>query len=122
MHEHSEDLARLRRWLVEADYTQILELARVKKSLLSRLTALTYDPEPVVSDRSVVCTGLVAKIIYESDPEYVRNYLLRLFWLVDEESGGVCWRAPEMIGEILNNCPGLAHFRPLVRSLLEPQT
>ena len=115
----SPDPTIIRQWLLEANYRPILELAKDKKSVLSLLTALTYDDDRSISDRAVEVTGLVARIISKSDPEYVRNYLLRLFWLVNDESGGICWRAPELIGEILYNCPDFRQFFPMLISILD---
>ena len=119
MDQSQSDLPKLRQWLLEADYAPILELAGKKKRILSLLTALTYDDDLVVSDRAITCTGFVAKIINERDPEYIRNYLLRLFWLVNDESGGIGWRAPELIGEILYYCPDFDKFFPMLVSLLD---
>jgi methylated-DNA-[protein]-cysteine S-methyltransferase len=119
MRKMSEELSMLRQWLKEKDYPSILELARNKKRSLSLLTALTYDKELLVRDNAIQAIGLAAKIIAERDPEFVRNYLLRLFWLVNDESGGIAWRAPEMIGEILYNCPGFEQFFPMLISLLD---
>lgn len=119
MNSHSPDLAQLRHLLLEADNLPILELAQKKKSLLGQLTALTYDPDQNLSSDAIKVTGLVAKIIAERDPEYVRNYLLRLFWLVNDESGGICWRGPELIGEILHHCPQFSQFFPMLISLLD---
>lgn len=118
MNTKSADLPTLRKWLLETDFSPILEHARNKKRILSLLTALTYDEDPFVSDNAIKATGLAASIISESDPEYVRNYLLRLFWLVNDESGGIGWRAPELIGEILYNCPQYSQFFPMLISLL----
>ena len=36
-----------------------------------------------------MASGLAARIIARRDPEYIRNYLLRLSWLIDDESGGI---------------------------------
>jgi methylated-DNA-[protein]-cysteine S-methyltransferase len=119
MNPQSPDLSKLRHWLLEAVDLPILEVARKKKGILSQLTALSYDSDADVSMHAVKVTGLVAKIIAERDPEYVRNYLLRLFWLVNDESGGICWRAPELIGEILYNCPQFGQFFPMLVSLLD---
>lgn len=119
MRKMSEELSALRQWLQTKDYPSILKLARRKKRVLSLLTALTYDKDLNVSNRAVKASGLVAKRISERDPEYVRNYLLRLFWLVNDESGGICWRAPELIGEILYHCPQFSQFFPLLISLLD---
>ena len=115
----SEYLSTLRQWLKAEDYPSILELARNKKRTLSLLTALTYDKELTISDNAIQAIGLASKIIAERDPEYIRNYLLRLFWLVNDESGGIGWRAPEMIGEILHNCPDFDQFFPILISLLD---
>ena len=119
MDSRSPDLSQLRHWLLEMDDAQFLELARKEKRILSRLTALSYDPDTAVTSRAIKITGLAAKIIAERDPDYVRNYLLRLFWLINDESGGVCWKAPELIGEILYYCPHFTQFFPMLISLLD---
>lgn len=119
MNSRSPDLSQLRLWLLEADDALFLELARNQKRILSQLTALSFDPDTSVTSRAIKITGLAAKIIAERDPEYVRNYLLRLFWLVNDESGGICWKAPELIGEILYQCPQFEQFFPMLISLLD---
>ena len=119
MHKKSEDLSALRQWLLKDDYTKILELARNKKRILSLLTALTYDKNQTVSDHAIKAAGMAAKVIAERDPEYIRNALLRLFWLVNDESGGIGWHAPELIGEILYHCPNFDQFFPMLISLLD---
>ncbi len=109
----------VRNWLLRGDFAPILEFAGGQKRVLSLLTALTYDPDPLVSDRAVQVTGLAARQIAQKDPEFVRNYLLRLFWLVNPESGATCWRAGELIGEILHACPQFGHFHPMLISILD---
>jgi hypothetical protein len=39
--------------------------------------------------------------------EKIRDLIRRLLWLMNDESGGIGWRAPEMIGEILVRVPDL---------------
>lgn len=119
MDHHSAEISQLRQWLLDADDQAVLALAQAKKRTLSLLTALTYDPEPAVSQCALALSGQAAHIICQRDPEFVRNYLLRLFWLVNDESGGIGWRAPELIGEILHHCPQMAQFHPLLLSLLD---
>lgn len=115
----SEDLSILRQWLLEEDYLSIQDFARRKKRILSLLTALTYDEEQVVCERAIRATGLVAEVIAKRDTEHIRNYLLRLFWLVNDESGGIGWRVPELIGEILFHCPTFDQFFPMLISFLD---
>lgn len=115
----SEELSKLRQWLLQEDYTSIVEYATSKKIILSQLTVLTYDKNLTISNNAISASGLAAKAIASYDPEYIRNILLRLFWLVNDESGGIGWRAPELIGEILYNCPGFNQFFPMLISLLD---
>jgi len=119
MNQKTDVISALRQWLRGEDYSSILELARSKKHTLSLLTTLTYDENKTISDRAIQATGLTAKVIAEYDPEYIRNTLLRLFWLVNDESGGICWKAPELIGEILYSCLNFEHFIPMLISLLD---
>lgn len=115
----SVNLTTLRQWLLESDYTSILEIAESKKGILSLLTALTYEENKKISDHAIEASGLAASVIAKRDLEYVRNYLLRLFWLINDESGGIGWRAPELIGEILHHCPQFSQFFPLLISILD---
>jgi hypothetical protein len=92
--------------LHEARLAEIASLAAQKKRVLSLLTALSYDPHPLIAWRAVEAFGLAAARVAQTDAEYVRNHLRRLFWLVNDESGGIVWRAPELIGETLHRCPG----------------
>ena len=119
MNPASPDLTILRQWLLDANYAPILEIAENKKSILSQLTALTYEDDATISGNAIEASGLAARIIAGREPEYVRNYLLRLFWLINDESGGICWRAPELIGEILYHCPQFSQFFPMLISLLD---
>jgi hypothetical protein len=110
----------LRDWLANRRYAAIVELAGRKKRVLSFLTALTYDPDPLISWRAVEAMGLAAGRIAGEDPEFVRNHLRRLVWLLSDESGGIGWRAPEMMGEIVRNRPEqFGEFVPIIISLLD---
>ncbi len=110
----------LRDWLANRCYAAIVELAGRKRRVLSFLTALTYDPDPLIGWRAVEAMGLAAGRIADEDPEFVRNHLRRLMWLLSDESGGIGWRAPEMMGEIVRNRPEqFGEFVPIILSLLD---
>ncbi len=85
---------------------QVAALADCNPRLLSRLTALLYHPDDLIGWRAVDSLGAAARRIADRDPELVRVHLRRLFWLVNDESGAIGWRAPEAIGEILFQCRG----------------
>ncbi|GAB4545709.1 MAG: hypothetical protein Kow0063_39850 [Anaerolineae bacterium] len=110
----------LRGWLAGERYQDIIELAGRRRRVLSFLTALTYDPDPLISWRAVEAMGLAAARISDDDPEYVRVHLRRLMWLLNDESGGIGWRAPEMMGEIIRSRPEhFADFLPILISILD---
>ena len=111
---------RLRDWLANQRFEAIVETAGREKRILSFLTALTYDLDPLISWRAVEAIGVAAGRIAADDPEFVRNHLRRLMWLLNDESGGIGWRAPEAMAEILCNRPQhFTEFVPIVISFLD---
>jgi hypothetical protein len=90
-----------------------------RKRVLGSLISLTYDADPRIGCRAVEAAGAAASRIAESDPEHVREHLRRLLWLMSEESGGICWRAPEAMAEIVRYRPNIfADYVPIVVSLI----
>jgi hypothetical protein len=110
----------LRDWLASQRFEMIVELAGGKKRILSLLTGLTYDQDPLISWRALEAIGLAAGRIADDDPEFVRNHLRRLMWLLNDESGGIGWRAPEAMAEILCSHPqSFTEFVPIIISFLD---
>ena len=110
---------RLRGLLADGRLEEIAEAAERKKSVLGRLVPRMFDPDPEVGWRAVEAMGLAADRIARTDPDYVREHLRRLLWLLSEESGGLCWRAPEGMAEIVRRNPQLfADYFPIVTSLI----
>ncbi len=108
----------VREWLRTGRFDAIVDYAAVHRRVLSTLTTLTYDADPLVAWRAIDAIGRCAGRVAETDPEFVREHLRRLFWLVTDESGGIAWRAPEAIGEIIRSHPSrLASFVPPLLSL-----
>lgn len=120
MPKTSSKLARLRQWLKTGDQATLLAYAEHQKRSLSYLTALTYDPDPLIAWRALDGIGRVAEqAIRNGDMEWVRNHLRRCQWLLSDESGGIGWRAPEMMGEIVARSPeALSEFILLTALLL----
>lgn len=93
--------------------------AATRKGVLSNLVSLTFDAEPLIVWRAIEALGVVADRIAEEDPAYVRNCLRRLHWSLSDESGAICWHAPEAIAEIVRRRPALfTDYVPIVVSLL----
>jgi len=109
----------LRELLDERRLEEIAEMAVRRKRVLGSLVAMTYDADPQISWRAVEALGAAASRIAEDDPDHVRELLRRLLWLMNEESGGVCWRAPEAMAEIVRHRPNLfGDYIPIVVSLI----
>ncbi len=111
---------RLRSCLADYDLGVVTNLAGRQRRVLSYLVALTYEPEPVLAWRAIEAFGVAAAAIADRDPEFVRGHLRRLLWLLSDESGGIGWRAPELLGEVLRRRPAqFAEFMPILASLLD---
>ena len=94
-------------------------MAARRRRVLGSLVTLTYAADPRISWRAVEAVGAAASRIAADDPGHVREFLRRLRWLINDESGGICWRAPEAMAEILRRRPALyADYIPIVTSLL----
>ena len=110
----------LRTHLSAYDLPAIVAMAAHSRRVLSYLVALTYDGEPLIAWRSIEAFGIVAGATADRDAEFVRGHLRRLLWLLSDESGGLGWRAPELIGELLHHRPEqFAEFVPLLIALLD---
>jgi len=109
----------LRQSLERGRLEQIAEMAVEKRRVLKALISLTYDQDPQICWRAVEAQGLAAVRIAKVDPAYVREHLRRLFWLITDESGGICWHAPEAIAEVVHHMPTLfGEYLPIVVSLI----
>jgi hypothetical protein len=110
---------RVRELLAERRTDEIVEIAGRSRRVLGVLVSLTFDAEPRIGWRAVEAMGLAAARIADEDPTGVRDHLRRLHWLLHDESGGICWRAPEAMAEIVRHRPALfPEYVPIVVHLL----
>lgn len=93
--------------LEKKDYNALSKLALADRKVVSSLISLTYDKDKALSWRAMEAIGLITKDLSESDPGAVRNIANRLLWMMRDESGGIPWSAPEILGEIVKNNPRL---------------
>jgi hypothetical protein len=105
---------------VRGDLEGVAEVARARKRTLESLVTLTFDSDIQVVWRAVEAMGLSVEALAPADPDRVKEHMRRLCWLVNEESGGVLWRAPECMAECSARLPRLlAEFVPIALHLLE---
>lgn len=106
----------LRKLLLEHDWTHIQHWADNNSNAFGTLSSLFFDPDRLVVWRAIDAIG---RISATSDREKVVLALRRLFWLMNDESGGISWHAPEAIAEVLGAVPDLiAEFGQLYLSFI----
>ncbi|MCL5024286.1 MAG: HEAT repeat domain-containing protein [Nitrospirae bacterium] len=88
-----------------ADFGKVTELALRNKSVFRVLISSAYDKDDLLCWRAIEAMGRAAGAVATKDPVTVRNIVQRLIWSVSDESGGIGWSAPEMLGEIALHCP-----------------
>lgn len=108
--------------LSDKKYDALMKLPLSNGRLLSSLISLTYDRKSIISCRAIEAFGIVSKEIAKTKPELVRNAVGRLLWMIREESGGIGWSSPEMLGEIVRNNPELfSDIAPVIMSFLDEE-
>lgn len=111
---------RIIRLLEEKNYSELLEVAEREQGIFRTLLSLTYDKEDLICWRAIESVGLIAGEIAKTDPGIVRNLAGRLLWSIREESGGIGWSAPEILGEIVRNSPDeFSDLVPIIASFHE---
>lgn len=106
--------------LTDKKYDALMKVPLGNGRLLSTLVSLTYDRKNVISYRAIEAFGIVSKEIAKTKPEIVRNAAGRLLWMIREESGGIGWSSPEILGEIVRNNPdSFSDIAPIIVSFLD---
>ncbi len=109
----------MKRVIVEAleanDYDTVLRIARQSRRVLSVLVRLAYDKNTLIGWRAISSIGRVAAVLITNNHEFLRETIRKLLWSLSDESGGIGWAAPEILGEIVSADPKkLADIVPLI--------
>ncbi|UCH80607.1 MAG: hypothetical protein JSW20_12835 [Nitrospiraceae bacterium] len=91
--------------LENRDFQGISSLPASPYKIVNSLISLTYDKKSTVAWRAMEAVGLFTGSMAKQDTEFVRNIVGRLLWMIRDESGGIGWSVPEMLGEIVRNNP-----------------
>lgn len=109
--------------LKSADFEKIAQLALAHRKVFRILISLTYDKEDLLCWRAIEAMGKAAGAVSGKDPQAVRNIVQRLIWSLSEESGGIGWSAPEMLGEIvISNPQACSDIPPIILSFHEEES
>jgi hypothetical protein len=94
------------------DLDAVVSLAISDRTVLSRLVRIAYDKDTLAGWRAIITVGLMARALVKTEPELLRENCRKLLWSLTDESGGIGWSAPELLGEIVSADP--ARFQDIV--------
>ena len=96
----------VRQALAEADFQSIARLAVENRKVLGILISQSFNKDDVMCWRAIEAMGIAAaEVSKKNDPALARNAVTRIIWSAREESGGMGWSAPELLGEIVRGSP-----------------
>jgi hypothetical protein len=107
------------------DLDAVVLLVQKNRKTLSLLVRMAYDKETLVAWRAIKAVGRIANVLVKTEREFLRNTVRKLLWSLSDESGGIGWAAPELLGEIVHSDPeGFADIIPIIAEVydIEEQT
>jgi hypothetical protein len=106
--------------LKEKRYDELIRLYSINNRVLNLLISFTYDRKSIISYLAIDAIGILSKEIARTKPEVIRNLIGRLLWMIRDESGGIGWSSPEILGEIVrNNIELFSDVAPVIASFLD---
>ncbi len=96
--------------LKASDFDKSLnELCRLPgRQVINPLFSFLLHADHTVRWRAVAAMGAVMENLAHTDIEGARTIMRRLMWSLNDESGGIGWGAPEVMGEAMARHEGLA--------------
>lgn len=89
-------------------FDEVADMAMEDKGIIRLLISISYDREDVTSWRAIEAIGVISRTFSKDSIErlgIVRDTIRRLLWSMGEESGGIGWSSPEILGEIVKGDP-----------------
>jgi hypothetical protein len=101
------------RYLLEKGLLDVVGKLAVKdKNVIKWLISFSYDKEDKITWRAIESMGHVAHDLRAAHLDILRETVRRLLWSMSDESGGIGWSAPEILGEIIRSDP--EEFRDII--------
>lgn len=95
--------------LLAADDLEALKaLALGGQGIIRTLVSLLYSPDEELRWKAITALGEVSAAVAEVNSERILDLIRRLFWTLNDESGGIGWYVPEAVGEVLYRVPRFA--------------
>ncbi|MFC1892589.1 DVU0298 family protein [Chloroflexota bacterium] len=94
--------------LLTRNHKELLRLCQTDKRYWRTLQLYLYETEENLRWPAIEAFAeLMKRWWLEGSRERVREYIRRLLWLLNEESGGIGWSSPEVIAETIVYIPEL---------------
>lgn len=92
------------------------------RQVINALIAQFYAADPLIRWRAVASAGFIVRALAESDRESARVIMRRFMWMLNDESGGIGWGAPEAMGEIMAQSGEMAaEYGRILISYIKPE-
>jgi hypothetical protein len=110
----------IRQALETNDLAAIVDIAAQDRKVISQLVRIAYDKETLAGWRAILAVGIVARRLANTEAEFLRETCRKLLWSLSDESGGIGWSAPEILGEIISADPKrFMDIIPIIASVYE---
>lgn len=102
------------------DLEAVRPIALQSRKALSVLIRLAYDKTTLTGWRAIKAIGFVSSLYMNNNYDFLRDTIRKLLWSLSDESGGIGWSAPEILGEIVSADPHkLSDIIPLIAEVYD---
>ena len=117
--EGREEAARL---VADFELEAVARWAARERRAVVTLQRLLFVRDERLRGRAVEALAVAVEVLARGDLERAREIVRRVIWLMNDESGGLLWSGPEVIGAILARVPALCReFGEILASFLEEE-
>jgi len=110
----------IRQLLEQNDLKAVAALVLANRGVMSQLVRMAYERDTLVGWRAIKAIGFAARALVYTDAEFLRITMRKLLWSLSDESGGIGWAAPEILGEIVSaDPPAFSDIIPLIAEVYE---
>lgn len=91
------------------------------RQAINALISQFYEADALIRWRAVTAAGIVTADLAEAEPESSRVIMRRFMWMLNDESGGIGWGAPEAMGAAMaRNSLLAAEYASVLCSYIDP--
>jgi len=114
--------SKVKELLIQKDLEALKGWIKTVRNPQRVLFSLAYDTDELVRWRAIEAIGQVTVLWSKHGYKKIKNLIRQQLWLMNDESGGLGWHSPEIIGEILVNVPALIEeYGPMLLSYLDEE-